>query len=352
MASQRQGVGQARAIPQRYSPETPAHVLYKKVADIAPEAPVTLIRTQEVASELQDVLQQVPSLQPSRLQALLTDVRAARSTQSVKEVQRYLTDLGTLTRSNDSATRRTAKQLYGALHDDLAESATRLPETEAARDLLLQANATFRREMATRDLSGVIRGAITVGDDGIPRLAPGRLLTRFDRLVEGDRFFAGSFTPDELTQLRGELAGLTSAQKIPPRPGARPTPVAPTPGDPYTPTPFQPPTPPARRDPYTTWKPDVPVPEPPGPVVPTMPADSPLAKSVRQVLRGGGVVNLVLGGPGGVLTGTAAAVDVVGEVVQHLLLRQEGQRYLRALVNANGTINKQALIALAGGRAA
>lgn len=353
VSSQAQAVGQAKAIPPRYAPETPAHVLYKKVAEIAPEAPVTLARTQEVAAELQDVLGQVPSLQPSRMQALLTDLRAARSTQSVKEVQRYFSDLGALTRSNDSATRRTAKQLYGALHDDLAESASRLPETEAARDLLLQANATFRREMATRDLSGVVRRAITVGDDGIPRLAPGRVLTQFDRLVEGDKFFAGSFTPDELAAVRSDLAGLTTAQKIPTRPGAQPQPVPPKPVEPFTPTPFQPPASPARRAPYSSWKPDVAAPKPPEPVLPKL---TPREHGVvRSILRSVGMTEAVLSaglGPASKVALAFEAKDKMGDALSQLIMNPRLRPHVQKILHLDGSINREALIALAGGRAA
>ena len=366
VASQRQAVAQARAIPGRYTPETPSHVIYKKVAEIAPEAPVTLARTQEVAAELQDVLGQVPSLQPSRLQALLTDMRAARSTQSVREVQRYLTDLGTLTRSPDSATRRTAKQLYGALHDDLAESAGRLPATEAARDLLLQANATFRREIAMKDLSRVLGRAITVGDDGIPRIAPGRALTQFDRLVEEDRFFAGSFTPDELTEVRGNVSALTTAQKIPARPGAAPAPVQPaavTPrrAEPFTPRPFAEPGIPAgeRVVPQTTPQELARIPQRPQPSVPPepgLPALTPREHGTfRTILRSVGLLEAAATGGLGPVSKVALgfeAKDKVADLIATMMLKPEWQPRLRAILNPDGSINEKALIVLAGGRAA
>lgn len=352
-ASQAQAVGQARTIAPRSAPDTPAHVLYKKVAQIAPEAPVTLGRTQEVAAELQDVLHQVPSLQPSRLQQLLTDVRAARSTQSVREVQRYLTDIGALTSSKDSAVRRTAKQLYGALHEDLAESAARLPQTEAARDLLLQANATFRREMAVKDLARVVRRAITTGDDGITRVRPGRILTKFDELVADDKFFAGSFLPEELTTIRDEFSRLSSVQKIPARPGAAPQPVPPKAVEPFTPTPLQPPAPPARRAPYSSWKPDVAAPKPPEPVLPKLPPRE--HGMLRSALRGLGMTEAVASGGLGPVSKVALALeakDKLADALSMLIMNPRWRPWVQRILHADGSINRPALIALAGGRAA
>ena len=340
--AQRQAVTQARTIPGTYAPATAPRVLYQKVATVAPQAPVTLTRTQALAAEIQDTLTQAPGLQPSRMQRVLGDMRAGRETQTVREVHEYLKDLGVLTRSRDATTRRQARQLFGALHDDLEDAAQQIPATNEARELLLQANAAQRRTYALEDVRDVLRQSISRTERNQPQISMRKVLTDLERLHEKDPLFAGSFTPDEWKELYGRFEQLAGTPRIPA-----------TVPDAFTPTPFQPPAPPPRpREAYATFKP---VPEagpPPTPAVPAdmVPPSTPIMKGVRRLVEIAGAGDLLLGGPGA--RQAIGLVPLAADIVQYLALRQDGQRYLRALMAADGTINVEAIITLAGGRAA
>ena len=342
VTGQGQAVTTARGLPAHYGPETPARTLYNRFRDLAPDAQVPLTTLQETAAGIQQqVSRGFETVTPTRLQAVLDEVQRLPEVIDGLTVHRLMQDIGPLTRSPNSQIRGAAKQLYAGFQDALEQGAAHLPETAEARQVLLAANRAARREFAVDDVQRIVRRATSRTPEGQVRFNAARALDQLDRLFEENALFRGSWTPEEWQGLTSQFGELTQAPRIPRPPGAAPVP-----------TPFQPPAPPARRAPYTTWKPDVPGPAPPEPVVPTMPAQSALATSVRQILRGGGGINWLLGGPAGTVTGLAAGADVTAEIVQHLLLRQDGQRYLRALLNADGTINREAMIKLAGGRAA
>ena len=358
---QRTATQRVREMPRQFRPEVPSRRLYDEVTTLAPEAPVTLTRTQEVASSLALTYQQAPTLLPPRLHNLLGDMEHGRTTQTLQQVRQYLTDLGALTRSPTVGTRQTATQLYGALHDDLEASALRLPETDRARQLLLEANKVFRREQAVGELSRILRQGITVGDDGLPRVAVGRLLTRIDRLTATpieeltprERLFVRSFEDADWQTVRQTLGDLVGVERIPARPVA-PTPAAPRSVEPFAPRPFQEPTIPATRRvrPQTQVEPQ-PGAGRPEPVVPALPPREQTA--FRQVLRGAGVTELVLSagfGPLSKIALLAEGKDALAEAMARILLRPEWTPYLRQIMRPDGQINVGAMVALAGGRAA
>jgi hypothetical protein len=163
------------------------------------------------------------ALQPSRIETIFRALDTMGAATDVRTLHEVLKDLGPLTSSSRSKVRGVAKQATSALLDAVAETGVVLPATEAARQLMLAARAAFRREKALEDVHMLRRTAVTIGDDGLPRFHPERMLTRLDRMIEDDPLFAGSFTPQQLAQLRSEIEALTGLPRIPayrpPQPG-------------------------------------------------------------------------------------------------------------------------------------
>ena len=142
------------------------------------------------------------------------------------------------------------------------------------------------------------------------------------------------------------MGELTQTPRIPgTRPGAPPEPVQPKATAPYEPRPFVEP-------PERIPTPQRPPPGPPEPVKPTLALAErgEISKGVRHILTTAGITSAILGGPA---AATAIALaPVTADIVQYLLLRQDGQKMLRALMSADGTISRTKLLALAGGRGA
>lgn len=331
--AQETAVGTARSLPATARPETPSWVTYQKLRDVAPTSPVNITQAQEAASRLTSELgERLPTAQPSRLQSLLSDIQERETTTTLAVVHEDLKVLGPLTRSGDSTTRRVAKQLYGALQESLEASADQLPATAAGRDLLRTANAAARREFAVQDLEQLVRRAVTIGDDGLPRLAPGRLLTQLDRLAESDAMFRGSFTPAELTSMRADFARLAGTPKIPAR-----APQAPVPVIPKDVGPAPAPVVPARLASLRARP----------PVEPDYPSPSG-ARILAEIGTGlgGGVLT---GHPitGAVVGGATASADYAYAVLSRALLTPRGRAILAAAHEPGGRISPTTLAALA-----
>ena len=117
--------------------------------------------------------------------------------------------------------RGSAKQLYGIYADVLEAS-------PVANDLLRNANATFRKEMAVQDIADWLKpghGIVRIDNMGRETINVGALMTRLEKTVADDSLFRRSFAPDELDALRKDLRQLAGTPDMPRGqmpPGARP----------------------------------------------------------------------------------------------------------------------------------
>jgi hypothetical protein len=219
---QRQAIQTARAVPGRYKPETPSWTLYERFNDVAKHQDVDLLTAKTALADVRAGRGVLPdgSLRPfpQSVERIAASLEQAAETANVQTIQQELRRLGPLIRHADGNIRGPAKQLYGIYADALESS-------PAANDLLRNANATFRKEMALQDVEEWLRpghGVIRIDNQGREVINPGQLMTRLEKKLGDDTLFARSFSPEELQSLRADI-GRTAGTPSMPRTGP-PTP--------------------------------------------------------------------------------------------------------------------------------
>ncbi len=315
-AKQAQGAGtaQARGIPGQFAPPQPASALYRDLTAQYGQQPVILTKAQEAAEQVQEKLGlSLEARQPGPLQHLATNILELDEKSTVGQVQQYLKDVGPLTRSSDSRIRAAAKQLYYGLQDALETA----PQ---GRDALRAANKAARREFAVSDLEQAVESAISIGNDGLPRIAAGSLRTKVGRLLnpnakEYDELFAGSFTPAERQQLVSNLDALAGIPQLGGKPPAQPGSIR------------------ARPPTY----------EPPATVEPQLKPPTP-GRMVSELV-GPTLYGMFGGHPGhGAIVGTAlATADMMSYGISKLLLTPGMRPVLEKLVQSGGRVDPRAL---------
>jgi hypothetical protein len=205
-------------------PVDPLHAvsrrLYAHLDEVAPNAPVRMgsarERMQELLPELEPLTQVVPGA--SKIKEIAAAVDKLGDTTTVKEINNLLKDLGPLSSSSSGKVRYAAMQASDALHDAVIRTGRELPETAYAGKVMDQARGAWRREKAVETLSD----AFHVGGTVVERDAQGRTvvnvkaaLNQLERIMHRNRFFAGSFTPEELTDMRRMVEGLIGTPQIP-----------------------------------------------------------------------------------------------------------------------------------------
>jgi hypothetical protein len=218
--SQGEALTSARQVPGNYRPETPSWLLYEKFGDAAKDAAVDLAPARTALAEVRASRGVLPDGTvrpfPSQVESMAAHLEKATGETSIKTIRDELRRLGPLTRHADGNIRGPAKQLYGIYADALETS-------PVANDLLRQANATFRKEMALQDVQEWLRpghGIVRIDNQGRETINVGALMTRLEKHIGDDTFFAKSFTPDELQAMRhdvGRLAGTPTMPRTPPR---------------------------------------------------------------------------------------------------------------------------------------
>jgi hypothetical protein len=224
VAAQGQAIQSARAVPGRYTPETPSWVLYEKFGDAAKDATVDLAPARAALAEVRASRGVLPDGTvrpfPAQVESIAANLEKATGETSLTTIREELRRLGPLTRSQDGNVRGAAKQLYGVYADVLEAS-------PVANDLLRQANATFRKEMALQDVSEWLRpghGIVRIDQQGRQTINVGALMTRLEKQISDDSLFRGAFSPDELQALRQDVGRLAGTPRMPTR-----TPQAPQP---------------------------------------------------------------------------------------------------------------------------
>jgi hypothetical protein len=303
--AQAQALTTTRAVPGALAPETPSWVQYQKFRDTAGPQVVDLEDAYQGLQRLRES-RMLPSGDlrpfPAQVEASAKALEQEAGGATVAMIHNELKRLSPLTRSSDSTLRGAAKQLYG-LYAEALETAP------GAGDLIRQANATFRKEMALQDVADWLRpgnGVVRLDRQGRETLNVGTLLTRLEDALQNDSLFRNSFTPAEQAQLRTQLGQVAGTPAMPTRtprlPREAPAPEAVS--VPWTPppAPFSPP-PPVRPTPL---QPPAPPPPAPAPVVAGTLPQPPWAMAASGL---GGATFLLsqLGVPAEV-TGTIAAV--------------------------------------------
>jgi hypothetical protein len=332
-------VQRAQALPNAYMPpdipghagQRPSYVLYKQLAEVAGDTPMDMLPAQQVALTVQEQLGvSVPSMQPSPIQRIITDIHDLGNTASFAQVHQLLKDLGPLTRSTDGKTRGAAKQLFAGLTNEIRQMG---PLAETFR----QANAAWRKEETLHEFQRQILrpggNVLNYNAQGELTLNPRNLLNATERFLATDPFAAGSFSPAELGAFRRDIRSFIATPPMPS--GAPPLPGSITVKD--VPTPVRQP-PAAIEPPRYTFPPEAAPFTPPSPVEPQMTAPSlgrlawDVGKGVLAGVPFGGSMPLKLGA-------AAAGADLMEYMLSRALLTPQLRPLVLRAIRPNGTID-------------
>jgi hypothetical protein len=197
-------------LPGRYAPPTASRTLFQQAAGQNPPLPVG-----NLDQAAQAIVQHENSLAPGfrqpklrRAAQDLTDVIAGyqgRVPMQVLEDYRQRLGLMIGQASEENWPQLGGlRRMYAALHSDLEQAA--LQGTPGAQTLREAIHAS-RQEHALDELTNLWspgRGITTV-EGNLANVHGRRILDNFDNLMARDRTFAGSFTPEQATEIRATL---------------------------------------------------------------------------------------------------------------------------------------------------
>jgi hypothetical protein len=175
-----------------FGPPTASEVLYNRVAN-SNNAPVA---TKNLTATLKDLLQEeklnLQTPESKAIVATLVDLSAAASTaggNTVKQAAVAVRDLqhaASLAYKDKGRLGEVLTQVRNAVMDDV---------DDAAVPALREASKAFRKEMAVKDLEGIIHKA--------------KPLDEWDKMVRTNKLFTKSFEPAEREQIRTMMTRLT-----------------------------------------------------------------------------------------------------------------------------------------------
>jgi Transglycosylase SLT domain len=197
-------------LPGRYAPPTASRTLFQQAAGQNPPLPVG-----NLDQAAQAIVQHENSLAPGfrqpklrRAAQDLTDVIAGYQGRVPMQVlEDYRQRLGLMIgQASEENWPQLAglRRMYAALHSDLEHAA--LQGTPGAQTLREAIHAS-RQEHALDELTNLWspgRGITTV-EGNLANVHGRRILDNFDNLMARDRTFAGSFTPEQATEIRATL---------------------------------------------------------------------------------------------------------------------------------------------------
>jgi hypothetical protein len=217
------------AVPGQMAPPTPSQQIYQGLATHGnPPIP-----SQPLRSTAEELLNAEMRLQPTArnpLVANMTRELVALSEQYGDEIpmdvlyahqQRVGEMLKSATRQG--GTEETAlRRLYGSFHHSLEEGANQgVPGAQALREAI----RASRQEHAVETLESMLqpgRGGPAVRQgDALREVKGAQLVNKFDRLVAEDDVFRGSFTQEQLAEVRGLFEEAARLPKMPPGPGVQ-----------------------------------------------------------------------------------------------------------------------------------
>ena len=199
-----------RAQPAAQAPATPAATLYRAVTQQGNPA----IPAQQLRQTAQDLLtaemRHGASLRNPTIVGVTRDIDAlaAQYPQGIpmdrlyETMQRVGEMVGAAKRTGGTET-RALNRLYAGFHEAIENAAqTNIPGAETLR----QAIAASRQEHAVRRLGRIVgqgRGIEEQTATGYTFVKGKKMLNEFDRLVADDDVFRGSFTPEQIQEMRG-----------------------------------------------------------------------------------------------------------------------------------------------------
>jgi hypothetical protein len=358
-AVQQQGqvLTEARAIPARYKPETPSWVLYEKYGDAAKDTAFDLAPSNAALAELRVQRGVLPDGTmrpfPKAVEDIAANLEKATGPVPFETIRQEIRKLGPLTRHGDGNIRGPAKQLMGILADVLDTA-------PGANDLLKQANANFRREMAVKDMDDWLKpghGIVSKDRFNREKINVATLFGKLDKTIVDDSMFRGSFTPDELKQLKADVGKFAGTPNMPTRvPGELPP--VPVPQPEYLPG-SAPNVPgrlmhPPREPGAVALPPDVPVkqvPVPPGTAAPAPvstyevlgPRPRP-APGTLGAIGGAEYLASLVGIPPGAMTAVKTVIPGTQQarwLFAHGMLDARSRRMMQAAINGEGILHPQ-----------
>ena len=215
VTGQEQALTQARAVPGQYQPQTPSWVQYEKFGDAAKDAVVDLTPAKAALAEVRASRGVLPDGTarplPAAVESIAANLEKATGETSFKTIREELRRL----RPPYPVPRRQRARCGKTALRDLCRCAGSVP---VANDLLRNANATFRKEMAVQDVAEWLtpgRGIVRIDNQGRETINVGALMTRLEKTVADDSLFRRSFAPDELDALRTDLRRLAGTPTMP-----------------------------------------------------------------------------------------------------------------------------------------
>lgn len=216
------------AMTTRMQPATPADTLYRSVAQqqnpAIPAQPLRQTTQDIIARELREdpttrndvvlkLAQEVEDLATRHQDQIPMDVLYER-------MQRIGERLRGAQRTDDQGTRELSR-LYAAFHDALeSASQSHIPGAET----LQQAIKASRQEHAVERLQRIVgdgRGITTQQGTGYTLVSGKKMLNEFERLLADDDVFRGSFTAEELADMRSVFEGSVKLPALPPPPSVQ-----------------------------------------------------------------------------------------------------------------------------------
>jgi hypothetical protein len=218
ITGQERAIAEARAIPGRYAPGTPSWLLYEKYGDAAKDAVIDLAPAKTALAELRAQRGVLPDGTirpfPKPVEDIAAKLDKATGNTPFETIRQEIRKLGPLTRSADGNVRGPAKQLMG-IYADVLDAAP------IANDALKTANATFRREMAVRDMDDWLKpghGVVARDRYGREKINVPALFKKIDKTMADDSLFRGSFTPAERAALEADISTLAGTPTMPTKP--------------------------------------------------------------------------------------------------------------------------------------
>ena len=217
-----------QALPTRMQPKAPSETLYEQVYK-GTNPTINSGNLRHMAEGIiKTEMEHGPSTRSGTLLGLAKDLKALSAQHGdeipmdrlYREMKRYGEKIGEAGVAQTAGTKGISK-LYAGFHEALEDAAnSNIPESETLR----QAIKASRQEHAVERLdriTGQGRGITSQQGTGYTLVSGKRMLNEFDRLLADDDVFRGSFTADELTDMRKVFEGSVKLPALPPPPSAQ-----------------------------------------------------------------------------------------------------------------------------------
>jgi hypothetical protein len=195
-------------------------VVYERLAEVAPNAPVNMQLAKIAAADVQAQLGEgLATLPPSGLRKVVQEILEMGDSGSVSQAHSMLKQLRQAGERASGTQRHLIRQLNEGLNDALEASADLSPATAEALPLLRQARQMYRQEAAVGDLQRIARQSMR--RDPVTKewkIDTAAFTKRFDDLVDHPtrgNYFRQSFSPDDFASLQSDMEGFFNVPGYP-----------------------------------------------------------------------------------------------------------------------------------------